>query len=153
TPDGRSLVDLSGSGSRVAVQVWDLAARRNTGTFATPEATSLTISPDGRTLATDAYGAGAQLWDLATGRPTAELRPAYATDGWGPLAFSPDGRTLAHAQYRHTNYASAEGEFVVQLWDLASRTPAGVLVTGEGPSVPGAGSMVFALAYQPGGRL
>ncbi|WP_405066683.1 winged helix-turn-helix domain-containing protein [Kribbella sp. NBC_01510] len=59
----------------------------------------LDVSPDGRTVVVHDWTGTAVLYDLTTGKPTAEHRPESQPgqepeDGWGAV-FSPDGRHLA----------------------------------------------------------
>jgi WD40 repeat protein len=66
----------------------------------------LTLSPDGRTLASGGEDRMIRLWETATGR---ELARWEAHDsGVTALAFSPDGKTLA----------SGGGDGTLKLWDL-----------------------------------
>jgi hypothetical protein len=74
--------------------------------------TSLSFSPDGKTLAS--AGAGLKLWDPDSNRHP----PAPPTDGADYVAFSPDGKTLAWA------VASTSA---VTLWDLAGKRPRAAL--------------------------
>src|SRR5262249_16930109 len=60
------------------------------------EITSLSFSPDGKTLAS-AGGGGIRLWETATGREVAQLKgPEGSIEA---IAYSPDGRTLAAGSY------------------------------------------------------
>lgn len=90
-PDGHILATAStGNGT---VRTWDTRTGRLQGTFrVSAEVSSLSFSPDGRTLAAGSLR-GVQLWDLATLQPRATLPARTPTT----LEFSPDGRTLAVA--------------------------------------------------------
>lgn len=95
SPDGNT---IAAGGADRTIHTWSLAPNAQGRTFGPHPATisSVTFSPDGRTLATaTTEDATIRLWDLATGELLAEL-----TGQNGPsnaLAFSPDGDTLAAA--------------------------------------------------------
>jgi WD40 repeat protein len=124
SPDGRT-VATGGGGSRpggLAV-LWDTAGWRPIAALPTgvgEPVTAVAFSPDGKTLATggtDGPVSRVWLWDIASrhivGTLTMESNPPTMS-----LSFSPDGKTLAVA-----------GDGPVQLWDMASRTPAATLGT------------------------
>ncbi len=68
----------------------------------------MTLSPDGRTLATGSWNRSIKLWDAGTGR---ELRTLRGHTSWlYALAFSPDGNTLA----------SSGVDGVLRLWEAPS---------------------------------
>jgi WD40 repeat protein len=56
--------------------------------------TQITISPDGRLLASVAWDGMVRLWDVAAGRE--RTRAAVSHSGSVPMAFSPDGGRLAY---------------------------------------------------------
>ncbi len=74
------------------------------------EVSALVFSPDGKMLASaPIFTNRIQLWDLATGKPVAELsghRAAIVR-----LRFTPDGKTLASGSIDHT----------IRIWDLTKR--------------------------------
>jgi RNA polymerase sigma factor (sigma-70 family) len=69
---------------------------------------SLSLSPDGKTLATLCAHQKVKLWDLTTGKKRADL------DGTVVVVFSPNGKTLAW-----TGAAGTAGAGTVKLWDVA----------------------------------
>ncbi|AXB41474.1 WD40 repeat domain-containing serine/threonine protein kinase [Amycolatopsis albispora] len=103
-PGGRTLAT---SGDRGLVYLWDLTARRLTGTadFGEGNAADVVFSPDGATFATrggdpTATSDTVLLWDTATrshrGAPIT-LPDSAAVDSLDVFTFSPDGRTLLTA--------------------------------------------------------
>ncbi len=65
-------------------------------------AQSASLSPDGKTLVTDAHGAdGLRLWDAGSGKLLRTV-PGSNSRYWQRLAISPDGRHLVSASYRET---------------------------------------------------
>lgn len=96
--------------------------------------TSVTFSPDGKTLATCDGSGTAYLWNAATGQRVATL----ATGNHSALeavAFSPDGKILA----------AADGEHGTWLWDAGTGRRLAVLARrGSGP--------VLSVAFSPGGK-
>jgi WD40 repeat protein len=96
----------------------------------TGEVTGLTLTKDGRTLATCGTDQSVCIWDLSS-RQHVKLR----TGNFSAVAFAPNGKTLALAPWSSQ---------MVQLWDLAERR-----VTASFP-VP---SVVYSVAVSPDGRL
>jgi hypothetical protein len=97
------------SGTSILWDVTDQARPRRLAEFEGGDPT--TISPDGRTVATSAFGGQPILWDVTRPRhPTrlAVLSAGFAGGLWGE-AFSPDGRLLA---------AASTSELV--LWNVAN---------------------------------
>ncbi len=91
TPDGKQLVSGGFDG---AVRVWDLASGKEVRSIDAETGTvySLSLSPDGHTLAT-AGRDGLRLWDLNTGKSLP--RGTMKCDGCVAVAYSPDGKLLA----------------------------------------------------------
>jgi AAA ATPase domain/WD domain, G-beta repeat len=71
--------------------------------------TSVSISPDGKTLASSSSDKTIKLWDLATGKEIHTLldHQEYVSS----VSFSPDGQTLASSSWDKT----------IKLWNLATR--------------------------------
>ena len=96
---------------------------------------SVSVSPDGKTLATASSDGTARLWDVATHRQIG--RPLAADRGKTYLvAFSPDGKTLATA--------SSDG--TARLWDVATRRQIG------GPLSADDGGQISSVAFSPDGK-
>jgi RNA polymerase sigma factor (sigma-70 family) len=145
TPDGKVLLSRGivlfgmrtgepGESEAEFLRAWDVATGEQRRTF--PGMTlipSLTLSPDGRTLATnDDGGKTVVLLETATGGRRAELRGH--TETLFRVAFAPDGRTLA----------SGSMDGTIRLWDLPSGKEIGRLEGHRG--------WVLDLAFSPDGR-
>jgi WD40 repeat protein len=106
SPDGKTVIS-STSGIDNTIRVWE----SDTGTErmvmkVEKGASTIILSPDGRTLYSIGWLGSVRIWDIATGKE----RPGYATQpGVAYLAISPDGRRLA----------SAQGG-TVQIWDTGT---------------------------------
>ncbi|HEY7158727.1 MAG TPA: WD40 repeat domain-containing protein [Gemmataceae bacterium] len=101
----------------------------------------LAFSPDGKTLASGGRDGKVKLWDVATGKNTAEFQ-AHSRDARGArgmvagVAFSPNGKTLA----------TCGDDRTVRLWDVATGTNT---VTFHRVTVPPAPP----LAFSPDGKM
>jgi WD40 repeat protein len=140
SPDGHDVVALAAEGGMTLV--WNAATGEPVATLAT-RARHFAVSPDGRTIAVDAFDQGPKVWDLATGKITAELKRAPSGDGMSALAFSPDGKVLAQV--------ASEGDFPeLHLWDVAKPNEVVSLVD---PRLPHTNfNDVESVAYSPDGK-
>jgi WD40 repeat protein len=75
SPDGKT---LASSGGGPFIQLWEVATRRETCRFQTPETglKSLAFSPDGRLLASGSTDITVFLWDVTARMQGGKLRPA-----------------------------------------------------------------------------
>ncbi|MCT9931718.1 AAA family ATPase [Planotetraspora sp. A-T 1434] len=98
------------------------------------DATSVTFSPDGATLATTGHDGTVRLWDRATRKQVGSPLAGH-TGSVHSVAFSPDGGTLA----------TVGDDRTVRLWDRAGHKEVGSPLTGHsGP--------VHVVAFSPDGR-
>jgi WD40 repeat protein/DNA-binding SARP family transcriptional activator len=120
-------------GTRKAV-VWNVRSRRIVKILSAGEhgAAGIAFSPDGRTLAIGQSDGVDALYELRTGKKTAELRGKGSTVD---VDFSPDGKLLASASLTGT----------ATLWDVATRRRVFDL--------SGAAVAAFAVRFSPDGRL
>jgi WD40 repeat protein len=150
SPDGATLAVINTVGD---VQLWHVAARRPAGSavrasipgatvtalIRNADASAITFSPDGRTLAAVCGDNTIRLWDVATRRPvgnqivTGAVRLDY-------VAFSPDGKTLA----------TADDDGTVRLWDVATSQPIGNALAARMGS--GAEITTASVAFSPDGK-
>jgi WD40 repeat protein/tRNA A-37 threonylcarbamoyl transferase component Bud32 len=105
TSDGKKLIS---GGSDRQVKVWDIARRRMALSFDAGEVVEgMSLSPDGRTLATAVADGKARLWDTASWQKIREM--GSHSQRVQSVAFSHDGKRLAEA--------SRDG--TVDVWDVA----------------------------------
>ena len=140
SPDGRSLalVNDSYSGREFGgevVRLWDVDTDTEIGKLwgHIGGISSVSFSPDGRTLATAGSVDGTvRLWDLETQTEIGRLRGHI---GWvNSVAFSPDGKTIVSGSHDRT----------VRIWDVATQTEIGRLRGHTG--------WVNSVAFHPDGR-
>lgn len=156
-PDGKTLFTASKrfvgkSGQRVAqgeISEWEVV----TGVFrrkwkALDEGLdSIAISPDGKTMATAAFGA-IKLWELSTGESTQILNKQPAGPTYS-LSFSPAGRIMATCSDPRLAAMGGSIEYVVSIhfWDTQTGYLGRVSVGG-----PGINGNVTAVAFSPDGK-
>jgi hypothetical protein len=111
TPDQRLLAaEAGGETNSAVVTLWSVGSAGVTQLSEFEGGATVAIAPDGRTIATAAFGGQAALWDVTRPRHPARLAVLYAGSSnalWGE-AFSPDSKPLAAA------YGGG-----VALWDVA----------------------------------
>jgi eukaryotic-like serine/threonine-protein kinase len=137
SPDGQTLVSVTGSGSarnRIGkVKLWD--ARTGALKWAVSAhsdyATSVAFSPDGKSVASGSRDHTVKLWDAATG---GLLKTLQTPDEVNAIAFSPSGNLIAIA-----------GKKGVELWD----TDAGEV----NQSLSGTSFSPSSVAFSPDGKL
>jgi RNA polymerase sigma factor (sigma-70 family) len=109
TPDGKSLVGLSGR----VIHVWDAASGNEQHRLTLPDGPGgghVAFSPGGATAAAVCGDGTLGVWDVATGRRVRSFPGPQG--GIACLALAPDGRTLASG--------GGEGDRTVRHWDLAT---------------------------------
>jgi WD40 repeat protein len=157
SPDGRLLAvgDLprlgettaasSKNDAQSAVQLWDLANRKELAVFPDlgGDVFAVAFSPDGRTLAAVVASArgNLRLWNVATHRALTD--PIPETNGISTLAHSPDGRTLALGVLLPGGSQPAPG--AIDLWDPSGHRLLRRVTVGPG--------VINSLAFSPDGRL
>ena len=113
SPDAGALVTIKFPSS---IELWDVAARTNCGTFNTGlpfrRDEDIALSPDGGLLAVG-YRSEVALFDLPTSRRIGTLRGHHGV--LLTMAFSPDGKLLA----------TSGQDSVVKLWQMPAREPDG----------------------------
>jgi WD40 repeat protein len=133
-PDGRTIVTGSWENGG-QVQVWDLAGGRRVGPgwpAVYNACRVVVVSPDGRTVLTGGGVEGANLWEVATGRPLP--RPFEHLNSIEDLAFSPDGRLVA----------AGFQDWTARILDTSTRRPTTSVLAHQ--------ESVRSVAFRPDGR-
>ena len=119
TPDSKKLV--AASMAEGVIGVWDRASGKTLHVMESRDYPSLlpsmSLSPDGKTVAFAQFGNVVRLWDVATGKERFPERLGHEIL-IRALEFSPDGKTLASSGWLF-------GQTI--LWDWASKTRIGFL--------------------------
>lgn len=140
SPDGKTLYSIGykQDGSEKVVRIWDVESRKQVGKLAgsSQVIVVIAISPDGKTLATSAYGEKAiRFWDLETRKQVGEPIKSSATIV--SLAFSPDSKKLVSAHYQ---------DRILLMWDVETHQQVGAAFTNTL-------SNINAVAYSPDGTM
>ena len=108
SPDGTRLAVATS----VGIWLYDAATGAEAAPFAghTARVSTVSFSPDGRTLASGSENGRIRLWDVASGQAKALLE-GHSSEVRS-VAFSPDGQTLASGSGRRDR--------TVRLWDVAT---------------------------------
>jgi WD40 repeat protein/tRNA A-37 threonylcarbamoyl transferase component Bud32 len=143
SPDGKMIIASYGQGGVGLAQRWQAATATPVGEpVSSPGGiASLHYSPDGKEIVTASHNGTIQLWDAATGRPSAPpVRLPQARRGM-QTAFSPDGRWLlaGTAAMNITDPAVLELREVKDLQKVRFKVPS----TGG----------YYDVAFHPGGRM
>ena len=120
SPDGKALASVTSVNYGPSELIlWDVEGRREIAVLSNIDTTSVSFSPDSKTLASMGYDPGAvYLWDAATGKKKNVTFTRHTGNVYS-ASFSPDSKTLA----------SAGGEDgTVRLWDVPTRTEIGELI-------------------------
>ncbi len=127
TRDGRHLV----TGGDADVRLWARSVDRPISVFSGHEEQvfSVSISPDGRRMASCGQDRTVRLWDIPSGRPIA-IFSGHQLEVWS-VVFSPDGKFLATGGRDRT----------VRVWDIERREAKAVLSGHQGS--------VMAVAFSP----
>jgi len=148
SPDSQTLATLQNSGARDQVYLWNIATNRSFVILTNPgvsPVSSVTFSPDGKTIAISGLNGKTALLDIATQKLLATFTDA-GSSGVTTTAFSPDGQMLAAGDYNGKTY----------LWNLRTGTLVATLVNPGGTLAPvfkGKDSdAVTALAFSPDGK-
>jgi WD40 repeat protein len=104
SPDGRLLA----SGEYRMVKLWQREPNLPQFTLGKDAASAITVSPDGKWLATAAKDNVIRIWEAASGKPVKELPGHTATIH--SLKFSPD----------NTRLTSGSADKTLRVWDLAN---------------------------------
>ncbi len=139
TPDGQYLISAGRDGNIIA---WNWRLRKPaSGPVHGHDRWifDLTVSPDGKKLATASWDNTVKLWSLPDLRPLGRLQEK--SGAVGGVAFSPDGRLIA----------SASNDHLVRLWDPRSADASGRI--SPLAVLSGHTEVARALAFNPDGAL
>jgi WD40 repeat protein len=140
-PDGDRVVVLGPDGG----DIWNLATRKKLSTLPLPSgASGVSVNSDGSLIASGNVDGTVSFWDSQTSRSAGPPLQVGAPVTW--VAFSPDGRRLAVATGTRVSASPITPMTVPRLWDVATRQPSGISLTGHRKSVN-------ILAFSPDGRL
>ena len=147
SPDGRT---LAASHRTRQMTVWDIESRSLRWERAGgPYAGGLSISADGKTLATGAVD-GVTLWDVATGAALGRIGDSSG-GGVGAVAFSPTEPLVAFVRGGWVDGGPVEGGGDAEIWDVSRRSRVASLkvdtVAGNEAYVLG-----WVVAFSPDGR-
>jgi Protein kinase domain/WD domain, G-beta repeat len=148
SPDSQILATLQNSGARDQVYLWNIATNRSFVILTNPgdsPVSSVTFSPDGKTIAISGLNGKTALLDIATQKLLATFTDA-GSSGVTTVAFSPDGQMLATGDYNGKTY----------LWNLRTGALVAALVNPGGTLVPvfkgKYRDAVTGLAFSPDGK-
>ena len=116
SPDSSTLATANWRGE---LNLWDVASGTHKAEFLghLSNISSVTFSPDGKTLASGGRGK-LYLWDIASG--ARKLSITGHTNGFYSIAFSPDSKTLASGNWEQ-----------ILLWNTTTRTHEATLFVGD----------------------
>jgi len=140
---GQILATMSPDGVRAWEVIWGkqifyLSGKRNTDAIPPRILTSITVSPDGHTLAAGSNYGTVGLWSTITGQ-TLKSFPTQRNGTIDALAFSPDGKVLATGTQSPGNFGG------VQAWDVRTEKALTPLLQHS--------DTINALAFSPDGHI
>jgi WD40 repeat protein len=118
--------------SHSKITVWDLKTKKERTTVKHDSVNGIAFSPNGNILASGGQYGRIKLWDVETGKETAELTDKYQAVEC--IVFSPDGKTLA----------SGHEDNAIRLWDVKT----GNLLS----TLKGHADSVWSVSFSPNGK-